>query len=439
MWPQTSLEELRAAQERADAGNIDYPWQIDSELGWQSAQEHPGHAEIFPRFLEEKLGWEAFLWHEAAAHPDGVESGDVVYIRCAPGMTNALYPTDPEASACAPTIDEHRYETVKIAVAQPHRQGSSGLWVVTGWEMIEPFEQVTPPPDADVTASLGAFLQARIDGAGAEDLAGFSELADERVGREIPLLYATSTPAPYERSEFELVDGPLWPDGRMRFRVRLFAENGETVVEQFFWLVRDATGRLRLEYDPQPMGPGDRIAATTENGTALPVEYGFLDGRVTYRAAFPLEPSLEYGVVDGLAIEGILPDDDFPRRVLYMFADPRLAGPSCMATPAPADAEALARTIRSDPVFGATAPVAVTIGGTSALQLDAALAAGVCGADEHPALVAGGSDRARLYLIDVPGGSGRVLALAIFADEDSFETVLEWATPIVDSIEFHAR
>lgn len=49
-----------------------------------------------------------------------------------------------------------------------------------------------------------------------------------------------------------------------------------------------------------------------------------------------------------------------------------------------------------------------------------------------------GGNQARVYLVDLPGGSARVLAIAIAADEDSFETVLEWATPVIDSIEFHA-
>jgi hypothetical protein len=43
----------------------------------------------------------------------------------------------------------------------------------------------------------------------------------------------------------------------------------------------------------------------------------------------------------------------------------------------------------------------------------------------------------RLYLLDLPGGSARVLAIVIFnADLDQ---ALELAAPIVDSIEFHTR
>jgi hypothetical protein len=52
----------------------------------------------------------------------------------------------------------------------------------------------------------------------------------------------------------------------------------------------------------------------------------------------------------------------------------------------------------------------------------------------------------RLYLVDLPGGSGRVLAIAVIArdpydkvevSQQDFEQVVEAATPIVESIEFH--
>ena len=451
MWPQSTLDEVRQAQELADAGDPRYTWQVDPDLGPQLGQHHTNDAEIFARFLEEELGWEKFRWDEASGHPEGLDPGDVVYIRCAPGLTNPLYPTDPEPAGCAPTIDELRYETVKINVTQPVRQGPSGIWVVTGWEMIEPFEQIAPSSDAEITALLEAFLQARIDGEGAEEFADFAEYDPfpERVNREIPLLYSTSTGAPYERSEFELVDGPVWPSGWMQFEVRLFAENGETVVEQVFSLERDGTGPLRLVYDFQPMGPDGPVPATTENGEAVPVEYGFLDGAVTYRAAHPFEPSQDAWdrMPDRTAIVG-LPFDDRNLRILLIMANPRPIGPSCEEAPAPADAEALAQSIRSDPDFEATAPVAVTIGGASALQMDVLLAPGASSCSWSAPDISATTplllkqtplveeQLVRLYLLDLPEGSARVLAIAILhADVDS---ALELAAPIIESIEFHA-
>ncbi len=461
VWPQTSLEEVRQAQELADAGDPRYTWQEAGALsGGQLGQHHPVDAQIFARFLQEKLGWENFLWDEAFAHPEGLRDGEVVYIRCAPGGTNPLYPADPERPGCAPTIDELHYETVRIQVAQLARRGYSGVWVVTGWEMVEPVAQADPRVvEAEATDLLEAYLQTRIDGAGAEGLAHFPHddpFVDQRVDREIPLLYATSTGAPYERSEFELVDGPVWPDASgMQFVVRLFAENDQTVVEQLFSLDRDETDRAQLVYDFEggSAGPGP---GTTENGKAVPVRFGFLDGEVTYRAPYPAAPRsyVWYQAPDVATVVG-----DHHRRILLILADPRpIEHPGCVEAPPPATAEALARSIRSNPDLEADAPVAVTIGGIPALQMDVKLAPN---ASECPwqtghsfqsaplllknAAFATGGDRARLYLLDLPGGSARVLALVIFSDTDnfsdvdSFERPLELAAPIVDSIEFHAR
>jgi hypothetical protein len=430
MWPQTSLEEVRQAH---------YPWQVSPDLWGQVEDHHPGGAQIFPRFLEEVLGWEKFLDGHHVPRQDNVDldGRDYVYIRCAPGETNPLYSTDPRGAECAPTIDALRYETVKIHVAQPDRQGPYGIWVVTDWEMIGPAVQADARAEqAEASVLLEDFLQARIDGEGAEELADFPNYDEvERIDREIPLLYATSSGAPYQRSEFELVDGPTWPRGGMQFDVRLFAENDETVVEQALSLDRYETGRMQIRYGEQ---------ATTENGTAVPEEYSLLDGEVTYRAAAPLMPSTdEYRDV---AFEGLVPDDF---ALLLMLADPTPFAPSCVEAKA-TDAEGLARIIGSDPKFQTTSPVGVKVGGIPALRMDVVHAPGAanCSWPEGDISESGWlmkfartemEDRARLYLIDLPEGSqARVLALVTITDEDSFERVMEAAAPIIDSIEFHA-
>ena len=134
-----------------------------------------------------------------------------------------------------------------------------------------------------------------------------------------------------------------------------------------------------------------------------------------------------------------------------MLADPTPFVPgSCVEAPAPADAEALARIIGSDAKWDATAPKDVTIGGIPALRMDVVLAPGatICSWSEGDISESGPllkyarfemKDRARLYLVDLPEGSqARVLAIVTITDEDSFETVLEAAAPIIDSIKFHA-
>ena len=446
MWPQTTLDEVRQAQEHADAGDPDYTWQINPL--WSSDDDPLIGAELSERFLREGLGWEAYVpvssaWYIAAGGPD---VNAVVFLRCAPGRTNPLsnlYPDmDPEIRGCAPTLDDFRYETVKYTVGQPARSGPTGIWVVTAWEMLQPAEQAAPPSDADVTALLQAFLGARVDGEGAEEYLlpdGAAEGLPFLDG-EAPLLHASTGGSPYERSEVERVQGPMWPAGWIEYRVRLFAEDG-TVVEQHFVVVREENGRMGLVYGPASEY-GD--PPTIENGTA---RYSLLDGEVTFAAApdwrarpeSPTSTKLEFGCKG----------TGFCSNNFVLVADP-LVQTGCDAGPAAADANALAASILSNPDLESTAPVAVSVGGIDALRIDvvAAPGAGVC---DTPLVFAGRaglqpSDRMRLYLVDLPGGSARVLGIALIArdpygrldvSQQDFEQVVEAATPIVESIQFH--
>jgi hypothetical protein len=261
MWPQSSLEEVREAQELADAGDPRYPWQLDPKLAKGNAR--PYEAEIFARFLREELGWQEFRGAPVGTDAYLRASYDgVVFVRCAPGRTNPLYPNDPQGRGCAPTIDELRYETVAIDVKQLDREGRTGIWVVTGWEMLPQsdvpvdfldafdvygMQQVVPPTDAEVAALLEAFLQARIDGEGAEEYLKVGP-GDTSLP-EIPRLYATSSGASYERFDFALRDDPAWPTGGQMVKVRLFADGGSTVVKQSFLVDREGDGRLTLLAD----------------------------------------------------------------------------------------------------------------------------------------------------------------------------------------------
>ena len=446
LWPQTTLDEVRRAQELVDAGDPRHRWQTFVE-GGQVGQHHPcggagsgclnrakavgGNGEIFVRFLEEVLGWEEYFWSEEWSHIDGLKPGDLVFVRCAAGSA-PVYPADPQRPICAPSIGNLQYERVKVNVTQ---LGTS-IWVVTGWEIIEPIESVVPPSDAQARAFLEAFAQARIDGEGAELFADFPPvgyLEEDLVRLEIPLLYATSTGAPYEQSSFEVVAGPMWPEGWSRILLRMFADGGQVTVEQRFLLAWDESHRLRLKYEfSESLEEG---AGTIENGNAVPLEYAFLGGEVTYRAAYPLGPSQEEErKSDRLAVvEG--PNLSEPtRRILFFMADPRTLSQGCEAS-APTDAQTLARTLRSVPNSTATAPVAVTFGELSGLQMD-----GVIAHATTPCVLLEptGGPRSRLYLLDLPGGSAGVLGIAVAGDEDSFDTVLSWAIPVINSLEFHA-
>ncbi len=456
MWPQSSLEEVEEAQQLADAGDPAYTWQLDSTL---AANGEPWDAEIFARFMQDELGWEEF-----SAGNNGFAYGDggglyeeVVFIRCAPGETNplsSLYADVPaEIRGCAPTIDDLRYETVRFRATQPGRRGPDGIWVVDQWEMNQPadqgslwgllypdfafsqVEQVVPPSDAEVAAFLEEFLRARVDGVGAEQYLLREPEESPFLDKEVPILYATTSGAAYERSEIEKVQGPVWPTGWSEYKVRLFAEDG-TVVEQYFYVVPQENGELGLVYGYKYDG-----LPTTENGQSVPLPYSIHDGEVTFAAAPPWVTSDTSEPSDTLIRLNGSRDDH-----VVIATDPLPAMTDCEIASAPTDAEALARRIMADPNAETTGTVPVRIAGLDGLQMDVDV--------DMSAVVADGnyscrwmwspdqSDqwRMRLYLLDNPGGSAPVLAIAVIASpETDFERVLEEVTPIVESLEIHTR
>jgi hypothetical protein len=242
-------------------------------------------------------------------------------------------------------------------------------------------------------------------------------------------LYATTSGAPYERSELGSIEDPNWPNGSRRLEVRLLAEDG-TVVEQFFTLERDTSGDWVLEPESEVL----------ENGQALPALSDILGGEVT----FQVDPSWESFFGPRFEING-KPADLFLWRsdgYIQLLADPLPVVDGCNEGPAPADAAALAETIVSDPDFESTTPTATTIGGVPALQMDVVnnVSAGVCDGNPRSAVttvVPEPGNRMRLYLVDLPGGSARILSIAVVAPESSFETVVEQVAPVLDSFEFH--
>jgi len=328
-------------------------------------------------------------------------------------------------------------------------------------------------PSASATASapssafddvLNGFLAARVAGAGAEEYLDLANTAAD----DFPLLYATTSGAPYDRAEFEPLLGVEWPYGWTAFKVRLFA--GDIVVEQLVFSGPDSSG---LNY--QRDGFGTEIPPTTENGQPVAMSYTYFDGSLTLQAAHPwvfsgtntyANPFWMRLIPEG---PGVLPTTDAGERQdwdrLVLMADPVLVG-DCQPGPDPADAAALAESIRSNPDLGASAPVAVRVGGAEALMMDVVIAAGttitvpanaqgdLCWDgvlslvfDRNAAMYTGNGvltgqatgDWMRLYLFDAPEGSSmRIQAIAIVAPESRFERAVEAAAPVVDSVEFHA-
>ena len=438
-WPQLTLSEVQTAQELADAGDRGYTWQLGPDLEAHLAQGGPYREPIFTRFLEEKLGWEEFQWTLG----NGAYEGRVVFLRCAPGVATVA-PLGQMNNPCAPTIDESRYETVQINVAQPVRQGPTGIWVVTSWEMLEPFEGTEPLVDAEVIELLTGFVEARVAGEGAEQY-----LNDEyglTLGDDIPLLYATTSGINYNSWAFDQVIGYEWPYGLTAFKVRMYA--GDRVVEQLiFWSAEDSPQELAYV----PDGFGTDIAPTTEDGQPVARPYSAFDGEVTLHVAHPWV--FRYAATTiGLIPEDAVPTTDGGERNdwdrLVLMADPTRSGTGCPTGTDPADSEALAESIRSDPNLEATAPLAVGAAGAEGLMIDVRIVAGVRGAcatlygdtefqiKEHAGPSAG--DRMRLYLFDAPEGLPmRILAIVMVVPESQFERAVVGPAPLV-AVEFHA-
>ena len=287
VWPQSTLKEAEEAQQRADAGDPAFAWQLAPELATLPesetfpfpsrvvARDAADGAEILNRFFRDVLGWERYMTVSRRSPANSGEIGwEFVRIRCGPG-TNPLYPTDAVGGGCPPTIGDTRYETVSVSVTQTVRSGSSGIWEVTGWTELAPskepdsdlrhqdgvswqFEQAVPPTRAEVMDALEAFLSARVAGEGAEPYLteGYYEPRPT-----IPLLYATTKGDRYERFEIADVQAqPDWPAGDSGVTVRLFARGGKDVVEQEFQVWPGSRGQLTM----------DTMMTTTENGVEVP-------------------------------------------------------------------------------------------------------------------------------------------------------------------------
>ncbi len=463
MWPQTSIEEVRQAQELAEAGDPDYAWQLGPRFSPLNPEMHV-ELDLVDRFIRDVIGWEAYRFNAfEGGHPagngDGWEDGDLTnqrYLRCAPGRTNPLYPPNPDseqpgpqpdseqpAESCAPTIDDFHYESVSLDLAQPDRHGTDGIWVVSRWELTAPFAQVDPVPvEAQAAKRLEEFLAARIAGNGAE---GYVQV-DYYPSTTVPLLYATTSGAPYERYEIERV--PWWPYGGGIFRVRLFADGDATVIEQEIrW---DRSGGLSLDAN-----------TTTENGQPVTLTYTSSDGEVsvsapsTWEAWLPGKGAGKGGHEQALDVwfGGLWhPEDGFGSGERIGLVDPVAYDAWCAANggspllSAPADAAAIAQQVIADPNFETTAPVAARIGGLEAVSVDVALAPGgkACGIGMieisrwiHELWEPGW--RLRLYLVDLPEGmSVRTLAITVVAPKERFEEFIQETASIIDSIEFHA-
>jgi hypothetical protein len=220
-------------------------------------------------------------------------------------------------------------------------------------------------------------------------------------------------------------------------------EGGADMGTSYTLVLDPSTGRLfdslgvSWHRGAPPLGVGDRMTRKIGPGS-----YSFLGGDVTFQADQPWSDHAESYIDPRLFF--LLGEDD---GVIDIVVNPNpLPDDPCDADLLPAPAEALVQAIRSNPDLEAMAPVAERVGGIDALRLDVAPVPGAstCTGGDVPVLSASGwgiklgpGEMGRLYILDLPGGSARALAIMISAPEADFERVVQAAAPVVDSFEFH--
>jgi hypothetical protein len=224
-----------------------------------------------------------------------------------------------------------------------------------------------------------------------------------------------------------------------------------------------ATRSLSID-DAAPVQPAEENQQ--EGASRRPIE--LLNGEVTFRSDGDWEQEREYRTISEapMGAESLLRLGGPNPAAFLVIADPAPREESCSSIGATvASAETLASAIRANPGLTSTDPVAEQIAGIDALRLDLSPSDGafkcagggatsfakppnpvgvpvVTGTRETelgPPLVYVAEDgqRMRLYLLDLPGGAARTLAIVIVAAEEDFNAAVAAARPILDSFEFH--
>jgi hypothetical protein len=200
----------------------------------------------------------------------------------------------------------------------------------------------------------------------------------------------------------------------------------------------------------------NRAEESTVAGADGPGTFAMLYGEVTFRAAEPwfdhveayIDPRLFF-LTSGPGLPDRLVTIDAAIEILVNPLPPETP---CDSLRVPPSAEELVQAIRSNPDLEATVPVTERVGGVDALRMDVVAAPGAsiapCGGVRVPVVSVPGrgawggvglGDLGRLYVLDLPGGSARTLAILINAPEKAvFERAVEAAAPVLDSFEFHA-
>jgi hypothetical protein len=229
--------------------------------------------------------------------------------------------------------------------------------------------------------------------------------------------------------------------------------NEEEGLSSYTLVLDPATDRL---YDNlgvawnQGAPPENWADPSTEAGVAGPGTFAMLHGEVTFRATEPWNDHVE-SYIDPRLFFLVGPGGQRGPTGIEILVNPLPPATPCDSLRVPPSADELVEAIRSDPDLEVTSPVTERVGGIDALRMDVVAAPGAsiapCGGAGVPVVSVPGRGAwggvgpgrlGRLYVLDLPGGSARTLAILITAPEAAlFERAVEAAAPVLDSLEFH--
>ena len=198
-------------------------------------------------------------------------------------------------------------------------------------------------------------------------------------------------------------------------------------------------------------GPPEHLASpSTEAGVDGPGTFTMLHGEVTFRAAEPWSDHIEAYLDPRLFFLVTGPGEEAEEAWIEILVNPLPPDTPCDSLRLLPSAQELVEAIRSNPDLETTAPVTERVGEIEALRVDVVAAPGAsmgCDGAEVPVLTVPGretwgdvgpGDLNRLYVLDLPGGSARTLAILISApDAALFERAVDTAAPILESFQFN--
>ena len=217
VWPQTTREEARQAQDCVDAGRAECIWQLNA-------------LEVVRRYGQQELGWENVFAYVRGFSDEYLLlplEGEVDI-----GLVDVVDPLTVRITEChPPQVDARGCRTAHLTVEKPLVPDVRGIWLIThskeGTLYVEEASPALPPLTAPVLDFVQRFMDRRHAGSGAERFLSDAALAQYERGEGNLSLYGYVQDSTYDISGQTMGGGG--PDGYLvEIRIRV----GELTIDE---------------------------------------------------------------------------------------------------------------------------------------------------------------------------------------------------------------